>query len=189
MIVLITGATHTGKTCLAQRLLELYGYPYLSADHLKMGLIRSGICPLIPEDDGLLTEYLWPVEREIIKTAIENGQRLRLEGCYVPENWQDGLDEAYLSRIVFVCLAMTEDYIRDNTDLILQYENAVEKRLYAGCSPDALIEENREYIRRFGQSGGLALIRRDYAGTTESLAARISAVLTEAGGPAAEERN
>lgn len=42
MIVLITGASHTGKTALAQKLLEKYKYPYLSVDHLKMGLIRSG---------------------------------------------------------------------------------------------------------------------------------------------------
>ena len=30
MIILITGASHVGKTALAQRLLEKYGYPYLS---------------------------------------------------------------------------------------------------------------------------------------------------------------
>jgi len=42
MIILITGASHTGKTLLAQKLLEKYKYPYLSIDHLKMGLIRSG---------------------------------------------------------------------------------------------------------------------------------------------------
>ena len=42
MIILITGATHTGKTLLAQKMLEEYSYPYLSIDHLKMGLIRSG---------------------------------------------------------------------------------------------------------------------------------------------------
>lgn len=37
MIILISGASHTGKTNLAQRLLEEYQYPYLSVDHLKMG--------------------------------------------------------------------------------------------------------------------------------------------------------
>ena len=41
MIILIAGASHTGKTALAQKLLEKYQYPYLSIDHLKMGLIRS----------------------------------------------------------------------------------------------------------------------------------------------------
>ena len=51
MIFLITGASHTGKTLLAQRLLEKYHYPYLSIDHLKMGLIRSGNTGLTPEDD------------------------------------------------------------------------------------------------------------------------------------------
>ncbi|MBQ9358966.1 MAG: adenylate kinase [Abditibacteriota bacterium] len=182
MIALITGATHTGKTCLAQRLLEKNGYPYMSADHLKMGLIRSGICSLTPEDDGPLTEYLWPVEREIIKTAAENGQRLILEGCYVPGNWQEGLGGEYLSRIVFVCLAMTENYIRNNMELILHYESAVERRLYPGCSPETLIRENREYRERFEGSGGLALISRDYAGTIEALAARLSAALDRGGG-------
>ena len=36
MIILITGASHTGKTAHAQKLLEKYKYPYLSIDHLKM---------------------------------------------------------------------------------------------------------------------------------------------------------
>ena len=42
MIILITGASRVGKTILAQKMLEKYKYPYLSLDHLKMGLIRSG---------------------------------------------------------------------------------------------------------------------------------------------------
>ncbi len=42
MIILIGGSSHTGKTLMAQKLLEKYKFPYLSIDHLKMGLIRSG---------------------------------------------------------------------------------------------------------------------------------------------------
>ena len=73
MIILIAGDTHTGKTLLAQRLLEKYKYPYLSIDHLKMGLIRSGQCGLSADSsDAELTEYLWPIVREMIKTCIEN---------------------------------------------------------------------------------------------------------------------
>lgn len=52
MVLLITGASHTGKTLLAQRLLQTYRYPCLSMDLLKMGLIRSGNTRLTPEDDG-----------------------------------------------------------------------------------------------------------------------------------------
>lgn len=59
MIILITGASHTGKTLLAQKLMERYRYPVLSIDLLKMGLIRSGQTQLTPEDDELLTPYLW----------------------------------------------------------------------------------------------------------------------------------
>ena len=62
-------------------MLEKFNYPYLSIDHLKMGLIRSGSTTLTPEDDDALTDYLWPVIREIIKTAIENSQNL-IEGAH-----------------------------------------------------------------------------------------------------------
>ena len=89
MIIIITGASHTGKTVLAQKLLEKYKYPYLSIDHLKMGLIRSKQTDLTPmSEDSELTKYLWPIVREIIKTAIENNQNLIIEGCYIPFNWE-----------------------------------------------------------------------------------------------------
>jgi adenylate kinase family enzyme len=88
MIILITGASHTGKTNLAQRMLEKYKYPYLSIDHLKMGLIRSGNTELTPQDDDALTEYLWPIVCEMMKTAIENKQNLIVEGCYIPYDWR-----------------------------------------------------------------------------------------------------
>ena len=108
MILLITGATHTGKTRLAQRLLEQNNIPYLSMDHVKMGLIRSGNTPLTPYDDEEMTEYLWPIIREIIKTAIENGQNLIVEGGYVPADWAKDFSPEYLREINFYCLVMTE---------------------------------------------------------------------------------
>lgn len=86
MIILITGASHTGKTLLAQKLLEKYKFPYFSIDLLKMGLIRSKNTTLTPEDDDKLQNYLWPIVCKMIKTAIENKQNLIIEGCYIPPN-------------------------------------------------------------------------------------------------------
>lgn len=80
MIILIGGASHTGKTNLAQKLLEKYQFPYLSIDHLKMGLIRSGLINVSVDEDEKITAYLWPILKEIIKTAIENHQNLIVEG-------------------------------------------------------------------------------------------------------------
>ena len=97
MIILITGASHTGKTVLAQKLLEKYHYSYLSIDHLKMGLIRSGNTELTPlSDDEALTAYLWPIVREMVKTAIENDQNMIVEGCYSPFDWWQDFDDRYL---------------------------------------------------------------------------------------------
>ena len=111
MIYLITGASHTGKTLLAQRLLEQHKIPYLSIDHLKMGLIRSGQTDLTPEDDDELTGYLWPIVREMLRTAIENEQNLTVEGCYVPADWRKDLGAAYAQHVRFFCLVMTDAYI------------------------------------------------------------------------------
>lgn len=128
MVVLISGASHTGKTLLAQKSLEKYKYPYLSIDHLKMGLIRSKNTNLTVEDDEELTDYLWPIVREIIKTNIENNQNIIIEGGYIPFNWKDDFEEEYLNKIKYICLIMTDDYIDKNYKNINLYENAIENR-------------------------------------------------------------
>ena len=128
MVVLIAGSSHTGKTLLAQKLLEKYKYPYLSIDHLKMGLIRSKNTNLTVEDDDKLTDYLWEIVREIIKTNIENNQNIIMEGCYIPFNWKEDFEEEYLERIKYTCLFMTEEYINRNFAKIKIYENSIEDR-------------------------------------------------------------
>lgn len=149
MIILITGASHTGKTVLAQRLLEKYKYPYLSIDHLKMGLIRSGNTDLTPvSNDDELTEYLWPVVREMIKTAIENKQNLIVEGCYIPFDWKKDFSEEYLDDIRYYCLVMSENYIRDHFHDIKIYANAIENRLDDEyCTLDSVLEDNVQVLR------------------------------------------
>lgn len=147
MIVLISGTTHTGKTLHAQRLMEKYKFPYLSIDHLKMGLIRSGQTHLTAEDDGALTPYLWSIVKETVKTAIENGQNLIVEGCYIPFDWQKDFDEKYLRDIKFYCLIMTENYIRNNFSAVLKFENAIERRMSADdLSEEKLIEDNNRNL-------------------------------------------
>ena len=147
MIVLITGASHTGKTALAQKLLEKYKYPYLSMDHLKMGLIRSGNTELTPMDDAKLTEYLWPIVREMIKTAIENKQNLIIEGCYIPFDWQRDFDKEYLENIQYYCLVMSEGYIQNHFADIKKYANVIEKRLDdEWCTMDSVLADNSEIL-------------------------------------------
>ena len=149
MIFLITGASHTGKTALAQKLLERYHYPYLSIDHLKMGLIRSGNTTLTPmSDDRDLTAYLWPIVREMIMTAIENRQNLIVEGCYIPFDWSEDFDEAYLKHIRYGCLIMSEHYIRQHFSDIKRYASVIEDRLDdADCTMEQVLCDNAEMLR------------------------------------------
>ena len=148
MIILITGASHTGKTALAQKLLEKYKYPYLSIDHLKMGLIRSGNTKLTPmSDDYELTEYLWPIVREMIKTAIENKQNLIVEGCYIPFDWAADFEQEYLENIKYYCLVMSEKYIRNHFVDIKKYANVIENRLDDECcTMESVLEDNAKVL-------------------------------------------
>ena len=148
MIILITGTSHVGKTALAQKLLEKYKYPYLSIDHLKMGLIRSGNTDLTPmSDDEKLTEYLWPIVREMIKTAIENKQNLIVEGCYIPFDWAKDFDKDYLDNIKYYCLIMSENYIKNYFDDIKKYANTIENRLDdEWCNMENMLASNSEML-------------------------------------------
>ena len=148
MIILIAGASHTGKTLLAQRLLEKYHYPYLSIDHLKMGLIRSGQTTLTPMDDDKLTDYLWPIVREMVKTAIENGQNLIVEGCYIPFDWEKDFDPEYRKQIRYRCLIMSRNYIENHFDDIRNHGCDIEQRLDdSGLNKDSLIRDNENVLR------------------------------------------
>ena len=171
MIILIAGASHTGKTLLAQKMLEKYRFPYLSIDHLKMGLIRSGNTGLTPADDEALTAYLWPIIKEIVKTAIENRQNLIVEGCYIPFQWRKDFDERYLPSIRFICLAMSENYIENHFGEIIGHESEIEHRLInADCTMDSLKADNKSIINGFQHAGEqIVLIDFDYEQTIKDL--------------------
>lgn len=147
MVVLIAGASHTGKTALAQRLLEKYHYPYLSIDHLKMGLIRSGNTSLTPMDDAELTDYLWPIIREMVKTAIENGQNLIVEGCYIPFDWRNDFAPEYLEQMRYLCLIFSKSYIETHFADVVKYGSVIEERLDDSClNKETCIRENEENL-------------------------------------------
>ena len=148
MIVLITGTTHTGKTVLAQKLLEKYKFPYLSIDLLKMGLIRSNQTKISVTDDEKLTPYIWGIIKEIIKTAIENEENLIVEGCYIPFDWAKEFNKEYLLKIKYFCLIMSKDYIQKHFSDILANESIVEQRLTSGDLVQGnLIKENESNLQ------------------------------------------
>ena len=171
MIILITGATHTGKTLCAQKLLEQYCFPYLSMDHVKMGLIRAGLVNMRPTDsDEALTAAVWSVVREIIKTAIENEQNLIVEGCYVPADWEKDFPPAYRSQIRFHSLVMTEPYIRAHFDEIMHNASVIERRgADDDFTLDVALRENARCYSLFGDADGLTLIDTDFNTVIEKI--------------------
>lgn len=172
MVIIITGATHSGKTALAQRLMEKSHITYISQDHIKMGLIRSGYTTLSPESlDAELTEYLWPVTREIIKTAIENKQDLIVEGCYIPFTWRNDLDDEYLQEVRFICLCFSERYIAEHYPDIMAHEDCIEDRIDEGyCTAELLMKDNASFREGCAENGlPFVLIDDDYEQMIEGI--------------------
>jgi putative acetyltransferase len=132
MVILIAGASYVGKTLLAQKLLEKYRIPYLSMDHLKMGIYRNdNDCGFNPEsEDKVITEKLWGIIKGIIMTNIENDQNIIIEGCYFPESIND-LGKEYLNKIIFLYIIFSEQYIQKNImEKIYKNKNVIENRGY-----------------------------------------------------------
>ena len=170
MIIIITGATHTGKTNLAQIMLEKYKYPYLSIDHLKMGLIRSKYSNLTPLDDDELTEYLWPIVKEMIATAIENKQNMIIEGCYIPFDWRNNFDATYLKHIKYICLAFSDEYIDKHYNDIKKYSNVIENRIADDIQIDKLKKDNKYYIEGCAKyNENIIIINDNYKNEIKSL--------------------
>lgn len=170
MIILIAGASHTGKTALAQKLLEKQHYPYVSIDHIKMGLIRSGQTTLTPcSDDRLLTDYLWPIVREMIKTAIENDQHMIVEGCYIPFDWEQSFAPEYLKEIRYLCLVMSENYIRERFEDIRKYASVIEDRgRDEECTLEVTLRDNAKVLSECKRHGvKYVLIDKQYPDNIE----------------------
>ena len=162
MIILITGASHSGKTMLAQKLLEKYNYPYLSIDHLKMGLIRSGNTDLTPlSSDSKLTEYLWPVVCEMIKTAVENKQNLIVEGCYIPHNWYKYFSKEYLANIKYLCLILSEKYIKNHFEEIKAFANVIENRIEDDINIQEILDDNSRFLTECKKHGSPYVLVED----------------------------
>ncbi len=121
----------------------------LSVDHLKMGLIRSGNTNLTPSsDNNELTAYLWPIVREMIKTAVENRQNLIVEGCYIPIDWRNDFATEYLSDIRCYCLIMSENYIRNHFADIKKYASVIETRSDdKECTMERVLTDNMQMLR------------------------------------------
>lgn len=152
MVILIGGVSCTGKTTMAQRILEKYHIPYLSIDHVKMGIFRgSRYCDFTPEDsDDELNEKLWPIIKGIIMTNIENDQNIIIEGCYLPTDRVLDFEDDYRNQIIPLYIGFSEEYIKAHIeDGILSHRSETEyKELDDYMNKDLFIKEHKKQKER-----------------------------------------
>lgn len=133
MVILIGGVSCTGKTLMAQKLLEKYNIPYLSIDHIKMGLIRGNkYCDFTATDsDDEITNKLWPIIKGIIMTNVENGQNIIIEGCYLPPEHIKDFEPEYLEQIIVLYIGFSKNYLEKNfISGIVEHRSEIELKEY-----------------------------------------------------------
>lgn len=181
MVILIGGESHTGKTLMAQALLEQYHYPYTSLDHIKMGLVRSGgACGFTAEDgDERIADKLWGIVRGIIDTCLENRQHIILEGCYLPP--EKVVPLLGCGEVAAVYLIFSRGYIEKHFDNILSFENAIERRKYPETrTKKTFIEANARLKERCVAAGAPFFeIQSDYESELQEVYAFIGRQLQE----------
>ncbi|WP_164215746.1 2-phosphoglycerate kinase [Virgibacillus sp. YIM 98842] len=157
MVILISAVSGTGKTLMAQKLLEKYHVPYFSIDHLKMGLYRGDKnCEFTPLDSTeMIGDKLWPILKGIIMTNIENEQHIIIEGSYILPHYIKGFDFKYSEKIIPVFLGFSTNYIQENFDTkIVKHRNVVELRNWPEeRTVKELMREHKEFKAKCLQAG------------------------------------
>ena len=114
-----------------------------------MGIVRAGLVPNYVEQDDKMQEVLWPVIREMIKTAVENEQNMIVEGCYLPYNWKEEFEANYLEDIRAIYLVMSQEYIEKHFEDIKKFACVIEDRGEdEDCTKEWILEINKECFER-----------------------------------------
>ncbi|MBD3107479.1 2-phosphoglycerate kinase [Bacillus sp. AGMB 02131] len=164
MVILICAISSVGKTLMAQQLLEKYHIPYLSADHLKMGLYRGDAhCGFTPSDDTeVIAEKLWPIIKGIIMTNIENNQSIIIEGCYMLPQYMNDFEKSYSEKIIPIFMGFSTKYIKENfTSHIVKHRNVIEARMYPEERNMSDFIKEQEAFKRKCEKYGVAYFEID----------------------------
>lgn len=125
MIYIISGASRSGKTIIAKKLFNILKIPYLSTDHIMMGLMNgmpsSGINDKMwPHEIG---EKLWPILNAMIENMIYNNQSYIFEGeAFIPKYIKE-LSNKFPGEIKVCFIGYSKIATNEKLFFIMKYPN------------------------------------------------------------------
>ena len=102
-MIILGGASRTGKGIISQKLMMTYEMPFLSIDPIKMALHRSIPSYELNTNGSSIqvSEELWPFVSTIIKNMVETGVNYIIEGEILPKHVRELSD--YLGIEIAAC--------------------------------------------------------------------------------------
>jgi len=140
MLYLVSGASRSGKTLIARKILAEKQIPYLSLDWLMMGfndgIPEYGIHHLLWPNE--IAEKMWPFLQGMLGSMLVEGMDYVIEGeAMLPQLVAD-LIEQHPDKVKVVFLGYTEIDVEDKAALVKKYSDG---------DNDWLTSESDEYIR------------------------------------------
>lgn len=139
MLYLVSGASRSGKSLIAKKILAEKRIPYLSLDWLMMGfnggIPEYGIHHLLWPNE--IAERMWPFLQAMIDSMLVDGVDYVIEGeAMLPERIA-GLIEKHPGKVKAVFLGYSEIDVQDKAALVTKF---------SAHDNDWLTKESAEYI-------------------------------------------
>jgi 2-phosphoglycerate kinase len=163
VVILIGGLGSTGKTYLAHRLMIQLEIPYISIDHIMMGIYRSNSkCGFTPQSDHItIGKILWPLIKEMVKTNIENSHSIIFEGFQLIPELIDKIESPYKEKIISIYLCFTNKYINKYYEDISSFRSVIEKRDDFD-SKEMMILKGTDFIEKYNNKNECFLIDNEF---------------------------
>ncbi|BBH20095.1 hypothetical protein Back11_14400 [Paenibacillus baekrokdamisoli] len=118
MLYIIGGASRSGKTTSAKRILKESEIPYLSLDYLMMGIANGipefGVYPT--EGDFITGQKLWKVVNPLMTAMVENEIDYTVEGVQLIPSYVSQFEQRYSGKVKPCFIGLAELNVKHSVE-------------------------------------------------------------------------
>ncbi|MGO0713955.1 adenylate kinase [Bacillus subtilis] len=128
MLYIIGGASRSGKTTVAKRILEETKISYFSLDYLMMGIAEGApeLAVNPTEEDIKTAKRMWKIIDPLMRAMIENKIDYVIEGVQLVPSYLSKFEQDYLGKVKLCFIGKAEIDVQNSIDEIKFYSSKTE---------------------------------------------------------------